>query len=432
MRVVRFILFAFLVIAVAAAAFVSWAWHSEIPEARASAPASFDPAVVTRGGRLAAMGNCISCHTREDGRPYAGGRPLQTPFGTIYATNITPDPETGIGTWSEEAFLRAMREGVDRRGRHLYPAFPYDHFTKVTAGDLRAIYAFIMTREPVRAETPPNELPFPLNVRMTVAGWKLVFLRQGEIVPNRDKNATWNRGAYLVEGLGHCGACHTPRNWLGGEKRRQPFAGGQSEDWHAPALDAASPAPVAWTVEALTNYLRTGRDASHGAAAGPMAPVVENLARATDDDIRAIATYVASFSQPVPERKPSIRQAEDAGAEQQRGTVGQASDAANQTTESIYAGACGTCHDTGRALDLKLSTAVNAPDPRNLLHLILDGVKPLSTHPGVFMPGFADTLTDEQIAALAAHLRERFGQKPAWASLRETLATLRWKKGGAS
>src|SRR3954465_1834594 len=254
-------------------------WRPAIAAVEPPGPLAFDAALVKRGRELAAIGNCADCHTLRGGRNFAGGLPVPTPFGTIFSSNITPDAETGIGRWSEAAFRRAMRSGVNRRGQHLYPTFPYDHFTNVSDEDDRALYAFLMTRQPVRAPAHENQLTFPFNQRVAIAGWKFLFLRHDTYRPDPRQSADWNRGRYLVEGLAHCGACHTPRNFLAAEKRRQPLAGGEIEAWHAPALPQASPAPVAWTTEALTTYLRRGRDEMHGAAAGPMARVVENLAR---------------------------------------------------------------------------------------------------------------------------------------------------------
>src|SRR4029453_7871541 len=240
--------------------------------------------------------NCNVCHTADGGAAYAGGRPLKTPYGTIYSTNITPEPATGIGQWSEAAFLRAMREGVARDGRHLYPAFPYDHFARMSNEDIQAIYAYIMTRPPVRAEIPSNELRFPFNIRMLVAGWKALYHRPGAFQPDSAQSAEWNRGAYLVQGAGHCSACHTPRNVLGAEERRRYLAGGEAEGWHAPALNTASPAPAPWTVETLYEYLRQGIAEKHAVAAGPMSPVVQNLAIVSQQDVRAMAVYIASYA----------------------------------------------------------------------------------------------------------------------------------------
>jgi mono/diheme cytochrome c family protein len=273
--------------------FIWYAWHGSIAPIAQPARASFDPAAVARGARLAALGDCMSCHTVPGGTPFAGGRGVQTPFGTVYASNITPDPATGIGTWSETAFRRAMQQGVDRGGHHLYPAFPYDHFDRVSDADDADLYDYLMTREPAKATIPSNDLPFPLNIRFLIAGWKLFFLHSAPLRPDPTQTAEWNRGAYLVEGLAHCGACHTPRNWLGAEKSGQRFAGAEVQGWYAYALDAASPAPQPWTADALYAYLRHGWQAQHGDALGPMGEVTHNLANAPDEDVRAIATYVA-------------------------------------------------------------------------------------------------------------------------------------------
>ena len=295
MKIERFLLHLIVALQVGAATLLAGcASYPALPEAAAGS--SFDPRAVAMGSRLAAIGNCIDCHTAAEGRPYAGGRPLKTPFGTIHGTNITPDPDTGIGRWSEAAFSRAMREGVDREGRHLYPAFPYDHYTKVTDDDIRAIYAFLMTREPVRAVPPPNQLPFPFNIRSLIAVWKRMYFEQGVFRPDPARNSEWNRGAYLVQGLGHCGACHTPRNALGAEKKSEYLAGGEAEGWHGPALNAASPAPVPWTAGQLHKYLRTGLDDLHAIAAGPMEPVVRNLASVPEQDVRAMAVYLAAIA----------------------------------------------------------------------------------------------------------------------------------------
>src|SRR5262249_21648001 len=368
---------------VGAAAFVALAWRPEIPAAEPPNKAAFDPALVTKGAELAMLGNCNVCHTKADGRAYAGGRALQTAFGTIYATNITPDPDTGIGRWSEMAFLRAMREGVRRDGSHLYPAFPYEHFTKVSGVDLRAIYAFMMTREPVRADTPANAVPFPLSMRILVAGWKLMFLKVGELKPDPVLSGELNRGAYLVEGLAHCGGCHTPRNGLGAERNDAYLSGGETEGWHAPALNVATTAPVAWTADQLFAYLRNGFVPAHGVAAGPMRPVADNLSAVSEADVRAIAAYVAAIVGP-----PT------AGRREQLGTPGAPDEppppgsralGGSQTIRSaegaiIYAGACAACHEatgqrfSARGIHLASSQVVAMPDARNLAHIVLEGI----------------------------------------------------------
>src|SRR6202795_3099295 len=350
---------AVLLIGGAVAAFAI-AWRPAIAAIEPPSPQTFDAALVKRGRELAAAGNCSTCHTVRGGKDFAGGLPVPTPFGTIYSSNITPDAETGIGRWPEAAFRRAMREGVDRDGRHLYPTFPYDHFTNVSDEDDRAIYAFLMTRQPVHAPARANQLSFPLDQRPVIAGWKLLFLRSNSYQPDSSRSAEWNRGAYLVEGLAHCGACHTPRNALGAERTTAQFAGGDVDNWHAYAINAQSPAPVPWDANALFAYLRDGWHPDHGVARGPMAEVVSNLSSVPQDDIRAIATYMAGvFGTPTPDRK---RQGEAVLAQVKSPAVMQASKI-NPAGAAIYAAACATCHETDRSppyggVNLALSTAI--------------------------------------------------------------------------
>lgn len=410
-------------VVVAAAGYFTFVWRPEIPAERSAG--NFDPALVAQGRALAAVGNCIACHTVPGGKAFAGGLALPTPFGTIYSTNITPDPDTGIGTWSEAAFQRAMREGVDRAGTHLYPAFPYDHFTLVTEADNRALYAYIMTREPVRQEARANELAFPLNFRPLLAGWKLAFLDSGEFRPNPAKSAEWNRGAYLAEGLGHCGACHTPRNRLGAEDSAQHFAGGEAEGWQAYAINEASHAPIPWDREALAFYLRNGWHRLHGVSRGPMAEVTGNLAGLSDADVGAIATYVADrMGTPSAERKQGADRLQQhfagpapAPAQADSQTVPPA--VAGMPGAKLYAAACATCHESGRAqpyggLDFRLSTAVHAPNPQNIVNVTLFGLPPADGEASAVMPGFAASLSDGQIADLLAYMRARFASGEPW------------------
>ena len=234
---------------------------------------------------LANYGDCTACHTRPDGPPFAGNLPLKTPFGTIYTTNITPDPETGIGTWSREAFRRSMKDGVDRKGRHLYPAFPYDHFTKVKDADIDAIYAYLMAAvAPVRETTRGNDFGFPYNIRATLAVWKLLFLDKTPFRPDPSKDAEWNEGAYLVEGLGHCGACHSPRNFMGA-RTTPAYGGGSAEGWYAPPLNKDNLSQQPWTKVELVVYLMDGWHAKHGMAAGSMTPVVDALHKQNEIDV---------------------------------------------------------------------------------------------------------------------------------------------------
>jgi mono/diheme cytochrome c family protein len=414
------------IVIIAAAAAFAVTWRPAIAAIEPPAPASFDAGLVKRGRELAAIGNCSDCHTLRGGEAFAGGLPVPTPFGTIFSSNITPDADTGIGRWPETAFRRAMRDGVDRDGRHLYPTFPYDHFTNVSDQDDAALYAYLMTRRPVHAPARANQLSFPLDQRAVIAGWKLLFLRHGTVQPDSMKSAEWNRGAYLVEGLAHCGACHTPRNALGAERATAQFAGGDVDNWHAYAINAQSPAPVPWDADALATYLRDGWHPDHGAARGPMAQVVGNLSSVPEGDVRAIATYMAEvFGAPTPDRK---RRGDEVLAQVKSAATQTA--AANTAGASIYAAACATCHETGRPLpyggvNLGLSTAISSPDARNAANIVLSGVQPVEGERSPIMPGFAASMSDGQIAALLNYLRARFSNQPAWPGLEKTIADAR-------
>jgi mono/diheme cytochrome c family protein len=405
-------------IAVIAGAIAAFAivWRPAISAVDPPAPASFDSALVKRGRDLAAIGNCNDCHSVSGGKDFAGGLPVPTPFGTIYSSNITPEPETGIGRWSEAAFRRAMQSGVNRDGQHLYPTFPYDHFTHVSDDDDRALYAYLMSQRPVRAPARENALAFPFNQRIAVAGWKVLFLRHGSYQPDSTKSAEWNRGAYLVEGLAHCGACHTPRNALGAERTQASFAGGDVDNWHAYAINSQSSAPVPWDAEALFKYLRQGWHPDHGVARGPMAEVVSNLSEVPESDVRSIATYMASvFGIPTAERK---RRGDEVLAQASSGSA-QPANGGTTSGAQVYAAACATCHATDRAppfggINLALSTALTGPDARNAANIVLSGIRPTEGERSPIMPGFADSMSDSQIAAVLDHLRTRLSNAPPW------------------
>jgi mono/diheme cytochrome c family protein len=321
-----------------------------------------------------------------------------------------------------------MHEGVSRDGQHLYPAFPYDHFTHVSDDDVKALYAFMMTRDPVSAPARENRLIFPLGFRPLVAAWNLLYLDKSPFRPDLAQSAEWNRGAYLAQSLGHCSACHSPRNALGAEDKRQYLGGGDAEDWYAPALNAKSSSPLPWTVGQLAAYLRTGLAQDHAIAGGPMQDVVNNLGSADEKDVQALAIYIKSTL-----GAPSAEQQARAKASIQRAALGSlalvqpTTPASSKDDErlmqlgaSVYAGTCASCHDTGRqisssgALPLPLAVAVYDPDPRNLIHIIREGIIPPAGHPGRWMPGFADALTDEQLVALLTYLRRYAADAPAW------------------
>jgi mono/diheme cytochrome c family protein len=383
----------------------AWTWRPAIDPISAGGIPKADRRTVQVGAELATIGNCNDCHMTRSGRPFAGGRALPTSFGTIFSSNITPDPDTGIGAWSEAAFRRAMRDGVDREGRHLYPAFPYDHFTKATDEDIQAIYLFLMSQSPVRNSVPENQLAFPFNFRPVVAGWKLFFLREAPLRTDSGRSAEWNRGRYLVEGLGHCGACHTPRNVLGAEKLGSAYTGGSAEGWYAPSLDSGR----GWTADQLAEYLSTGWHRSHGAAAGPMADVTRNLGFASTQDVLAIAEYIAS-----------LRGHPESVSDAMSPKLGNRSAETSFEGAAIYAGACATCHDgrydvgPSKAISLSHSSALRQPGSANAVRVILRGIEPGPGNGGPYMPAFEDLLTDAQIAALADYLRARYVDGPPW------------------
>jgi nicotinate dehydrogenase subunit B len=394
-------------------------WRSIAPIARPDASV-YSAETIARGKQLAALGDCAVCHTLANGGTLnAGGRAIETPFGTIYSTNITPDVETGIGAWSYPAFERAMREGIHRDGRQLYPAFPYTHFAKATDADLQALYAFLMAQAPVRADNRKTELAFPFNWRPLMAGWNALFHRDQAFEADATQSAIWNRGAYLVEGLGHCGACHSPRNALGAEKDGAYLAGGFAEGWEAPPLTSLSHAPISWNEDELFAYLRSGESRFHGVAAGPMGPVVKELTALPDEDIRAMAVYLGSFNENAME-KPT----QDLLAAKLETSTATRAAGASAIGARIYEGACAVCHAVGGAPlfgsrpSLALNSNLHSTVPDNLIEVVLHGIAvPVSSDLG-YMPGFKDSLTDGQLAELLSYLRQQFApDKPPWTGL---------------
>ncbi|MEH6645032.1 c-type cytochrome [Sulfitobacter sp.] len=415
------------VVIVGAAGFGLYVYKSPIDPISPDQTASFTPEEVEKGRILASAGYCATCHTAADGEPYAGNFAMETGFGTLYSTNLTPDVETGIGTYSKEAFRRAMHEGVDREGRHLFPAFPYDHFTKMTDEDVDAIYAYIMAEvEPVKTVQKENELPFPLDQRFLQAGWKMLFADLGRFEPDEEHSEAWNRGAYLAEGLTHCGACHTPRNIVGAEKSTEQYAGAEIDSWIAPALTAANQSSVPWTAPEFKSYLIEGVTTYHGIAAGPMGPVVhEGVRDLPESDIDSLAIYLAD----------QVGATEDDPSQSE---IVLASLRSNQPDpqyrrelgERLYATACASCHYNAELIkagrpDLGINSATNLDTPNNLIHVILDGVNAPEGMAGVVMPGFRGALNDEQVTAIAAYLRDKRANQPAWPNLSETVADIR-------
>lgn len=407
--------------------FSLFSWNISIDPVITPASTDYSPDVIKKGKVLAAAGYCDTCHTPPGGKPYAGNYEMNTEFGTIYSSNITPDVETGIGGWSEEAFNRAMRKGISRDGSHLLPAFPYEHFNKMTDDDIHAIYAYIMTSVPaVEQEKKKNGIPFPLNIRGLQAGWKLLFADSDEFQVNVNKSDEWNRGAYLAEGIAHCGACHTPRNALGGEKYDQMYQGAPIDGWIAPSLTSTSPSPIPWRAQDFFEYLTTGNSPLHGSAAGPMAPVMHRgLTELPVSDIQAISVYFADFSSSNEDDNQATIDALTLAVTAQHKQPDQRLDEGAR----LYATACQACHYNtdelvkGRPL-IALGSAAHLDEPTNLVNVILDGVRSDQGIRGVVMPGFRDALSDANITAIVAYLRQEAGGKP-WSKLQNKVGELR-------
>jgi mono/diheme cytochrome c family protein len=416
-------------VAVGAAFAIAYGWQPAIAaQAEAATPASADARLVARGARLAEIGDCMYCHTASHGKPFAGGLPINTPFGAIYSTNITPDPQTGIGLWSLAAFTRALRDGVSRDGHLLYPAFPYPHFTKMSDEDIAALYAYLQTRTPVEAPAHRNALRFPLNFRPLLAGWNLLFLTRGPLPPPAGPHSElWLRGRYLVEGPGHCASCHTPMNALGAEKSSSPFAGGQIDGWDAPPLNALTRAPRPWTEAQLVAYLRTGIANEHGAAAGPMLPVTQHLANVPQSDIEAMANYLMSLQPPA-----SAQPAMPATSASASSAASSANATQLQAGAAVFAASCASCHADGAPMHdigdrplLGLSTSLTADSPRNAIQWILHGNPWNGSASAQFMPPFADALDDQQIADVLAYVRVQEAQRLAWPDVAARVAAIR-------
>ncbi len=412
------------VIGVAAAALP---WRSIAPIARPDA-STYSEATIARGQQLAALGNCAVCHTDTNGIVNAGGRALETPFGIVYSTNITPNPETGIGAWSYPAFERSMREGIHRDGRHLYPAFPYNHFARTTDADLQALYAYLMAQPPVHAVNRETSLAFPFNFRPLLAGWNALFHEPSVFQADPAQSAVWNRGAYLVESLGHCGACHTPRNALGAENAAKAYlAGGMADGWEAPPLTSLTHAPIPWSEDELYTYLRTGISRFHGVAAGPMAPIVKDLTAVPDDDIRAMAVYLASFND-----KAITPEAQEALANRLETQTSVKAISTSSMGARIYEGACAVCHQVGGPAlfgsrpSLALNSNLHSATPDNLIQVILHGIEaPVSSDLG-YMPAFRNSLNDGQVAELVSYLRQQFAPgKAPWPDLAARIVEIR-------
>lgn len=379
---------------------------ARLPSATRQAPQPGAP-TIARGAYLARIGNCRGCHTEPGAPAFSGGRAIDTPFGVVYGTNLTPDRETGIGRWSADDFRKAMHEGRSRDGRLLYPAFPYPWFTFLAGEDVDAIFAYLRSLPAVARANRPQALRFPFDRQAALAAWRALFFEPARFAADATRSDEWNRGAYLVRGLGHCGACHSPRNFLGAARGAEELAGAAlpSGDWYAPSLADPTQAGVAqWTVEEVVALLRDGRSA-HASTLGPMAEVVfDSLQFVEDGDLRAMAVFLRSL--PQESGRPPAAQPPDAAA-MRRG-------------KALYDDRCADCHgDTGQGAPGKVpalagNRSVTMASPTNLIRIVLEGGFPPATagNPRPYgMPPFSQSLGDEEIAALATWLRNAWGNR---------------------
>lgn len=357
---------------------------------------------IAHGKALVEAGDCASCHTADPAKPFAGGTRIDTPFGAVYSPNLTPDRQTGIGAWSDQDFYGALRFGVAPDGSHYYPAFPYPNFTRLTRPDILAIRAYLATLTPFANTAPPPQLRFPLNHRAVMRLWNYLFFRPGILEPDQQKGTDWNRGRYLVEGLGHCGACHTPKNLFGADRRGRALSGNLVGGWFAPRLDAAERSGLkSWSVDDIAEYLASGRNGrSH--ADGPMAEVVVNsTSKMSDADIHAIAVYLKSLPPGPPE--PAVLSPTEASL---------------QAGQAIYAHACIACHEADGSGAPRIypplpgNALLQSGDPASTLRIILDGAQTVTTPraPNTgSMPAYARQLTDQQIADVTNYIRNSWG-----------------------
>jgi mono/diheme cytochrome c family protein len=386
--------------AVAAAVLVSGApmglKAQQLAAPAAPAPVSGDPQVAL-GRYLAVLGDCAGCHDRPGGQPFAGGLGLKTPFGTIYSANITPDRETGIGAWTADNFWNAMHNGVRANGAKLYPAFPYPYFTHATRAESDALYAYFRTVAPVSYRPPANKLPFPLNIRFLVSFWNALYFK-----PDAAPTEGPTRGAHIVQGLGHCGGCHTPKTFLGGDKPDHELEGGKLDDWFAPALNADVRRGLgAWSTPEVAEYLKTGRNARANGSASMADVIVHSTSQMTDADLAAIGDYLKrhpNHAPPPPESAPDPK--------------------VMAAGEAIYVDACSACHavdgkaQPGYFPPLPGAAVTQSVDPTTVIRFILSGTQTVATDARptpLSMPSYGWKLDDAQVAAVATYVRNSWG-----------------------
>jgi mono/diheme cytochrome c family protein len=362
-------------------------------------PANGDP-LVEHGRYVSLAADCMSCHTAQGGKPFAGGYPLKSDFGTIYGPNITQDVDTGIGSWTKADFERALREGRSKDGSYLYPAMPYDAYTKMTAADLDALWAYMRTIPAVHNVPPKNTLPFPLTVRSGLAVWQGVYFKPGPFVPDAKKDAQWNRGAYLIEALAHCTDCHTPRNLAQGPETQHRLAGATISGWYAPDISNDATSTLnRWSANQLATFFKTGTMPGNATVVGPMAEAVHDSLRfLKDSDLKAMAVFLKD--QPTTAVEVAANKATWAGDRLADGKL-------------VYENNCQSCHQAngkginGSVPSLVHDDAVTAAEPYNVVMAMLEGFPSQGTWSA--MGSFAKALTDDQIADVANYVRTAWG-----------------------
>ena len=364
--------------------------------------------LINKGEYLARAGDCVACHTVPNGPMFAGGRAMATPFGNLYVPNITPDDDTGIGLWSADEFYRMMHTGVSRDGKLLYPAMPFASYTQVTRADSDAIFAYLMSVAPVKQQNREHELRFPFNNRELLIGWRTLYFKQGEFKPEPAQTAEWNRGAYLVKGLGHCAMCHTAVNALGGSSDSKAFEGGMipNQNWYAPSLTSNREAGLGhWKIAEIADLLQKGVS-ERGTVYGPMAEVVYNsLQYMSDDDVKAMAVYLKALPQ------------KDSAA----APTSQARTVAPEVMElgrTVYANHCAMCHgEAGNGQPpsfpiLAGNRSITMDTPVNPIRMVLNGGYPPGTRKNPRphgMPPFSHILNDDEVAAVVTYIRVAWG-----------------------
>jgi mono/diheme cytochrome c family protein len=357
---------------------------------------------IARGKALTVAGGCASCHTADAAKPFAGGKRIETPFGGVYSPNLTPDRETGLGGWSDDDFYRALRFGVARDGSRYYPAFPYPHFSKLTRQDIFAIRVYLATLTPVKNTAPPPDLRWPLNYRVVMRAWNWLYFKPGILMPDQQKSTEWNRGRYLVEGIAHCGACHTPKNIFGADKRGRAFGGGRVASMFAPRLDGAVRSGLkSWSVDDIVEYLQSGRNGRSHAGELMSEVVVNSTSLMSDADVRAIAIYLKDL--PAGTAEPQLTPPEPAQMAQGK---------------KLYDGACVACHEENGSGAPRIypplpgNANLQSADALSTLRVILDGAQTVTTPRAPnkgSMPGYAAKMSDQEIADVTNYIRNTWG-----------------------